>query len=89
MAHWGVGYAAGPNYNYPWELHDPAGKTAALTRAHDAARAALALAGRGTAPERAPIEALPARYPQRNPAFKITPLIGRTGWRRDLRSLAV
>jgi hypothetical protein len=20
MAHWGIGYAAGPNYNYPWEL---------------------------------------------------------------------
>jgi hypothetical protein len=29
MAHWGVGYAAGPNYNYPWELQDPAGKAAA------------------------------------------------------------
>ena len=23
MAHWGVAYAAGPNYNYPWELQDP------------------------------------------------------------------
>ena len=23
MAHWGVGYAAGPNYNFPWELQDP------------------------------------------------------------------
>ena len=28
MAHWGVGYAAGPNYNFPWELMDPAGKAA-------------------------------------------------------------
>jgi hypothetical protein len=26
MAHWGVAYAAGPNYNFPWELQDPAGK---------------------------------------------------------------
>src|SRR5271165_4283578 len=67
MAHWGIGYAAGPNYNYPWELQDPAGKAAALARAHDAARAALALAGGVTAPERALIEALPARYPQRDP----------------------
>ena len=67
MAHWGVGYAAGPNYNFPWELMDPAGKAAALARAHDAARAAVALVGGVTAPERALIEALPARYPQRDP----------------------
>jgi len=67
MAHWGVGYAAGPNYNFPWELQDPAGKAAALARGYDAARAALALSDRATAPERALIEALPARYPQRDP----------------------
>src|SRR5216684_5350554 len=67
MAHWGVAYAVGPNYNYPWELQDPAGKAAALARAHDSARAALALVGRVTPPERALIEALPARYPQRDP----------------------
>src|SRR4051794_5544175 len=67
MAHWGVGYAAGPNYNFPWELMDPAGRAAALARAHDAAHAALACAGGATAPERALIEALPARYPQRDP----------------------
>ncbi|HEY7577372.1 MAG TPA: hypothetical protein VH855_07220 [Acetobacteraceae bacterium] len=65
MAHWGIGYAAGPNYNFPWELMDPAGKAAALARAHDAAQAALALAGGVSAPERALIEARPARYPQR------------------------
>ena len=29
-----VAYAVGPNYNYPWELQDPAGKAAALARAH-------------------------------------------------------
>ena len=23
MAHWGIGYAAGPNYNFPWEWMDP------------------------------------------------------------------
>ncbi len=67
MAHWGIGYAAGPNYNFPWDLMDPAGKTAALARSYDASRAALALAGGVTAPERALIEALQARYPQRTP----------------------
>ena len=67
MAHWGVAYAAGPNYNFPWELQDPAGKAAALARAYDSARAALALVDRISAPERALIEALPARYPQRDP----------------------
>jgi tetratricopeptide (TPR) repeat protein len=67
MAHWGVGYAAGPNYNFPWELMDPAGKAASLTRSYDASRAAVALAGGVSAVERVLIEALPARYPQREP----------------------
>jgi tetratricopeptide (TPR) repeat protein len=67
MAHWGIAYAVGPNYNFPWELQDPAGKAAALARAHDSSRAALALTGGVTAPERALIEALPSRYPQRDP----------------------
>jgi tetratricopeptide (TPR) repeat protein len=67
MAYWGIGYAAGPNYNFPWELMDPGGKAAALGRAFDATRAAVALAGSVTAPERALIEALQARYPRRDP----------------------
>ena len=67
MAHWGIGYAAGPNYNFPWELMDPAGKAAALARAYDATQTALALAPNVSAPERALIEALPSRYPHRDP----------------------
>jgi tetratricopeptide (TPR) repeat protein len=67
MAHWGVGYAAGPNYNFPWEVMDLGGKAAALAKAHDAARTAAALAAGVTAPERALIAALGARYPQREP----------------------
>ncbi len=67
MAHWGVSYAAGPNYNMPWKLMDPASKAAALSRAHGAAQAALALVDAVTPPERALIEALPARYPQADP----------------------
>lgn len=67
MVHWGISYAVGPNYNYPWELHDPAGKAASLARAYDSARTAQSLAGSVSAPERALIEALLARYPQRTP----------------------
>src|ERR1700752_153379 len=35
MAHWGVSYAAGPNYNLPWKLYDPQGKTKALEASYD------------------------------------------------------
>ena len=73
MAHWGIGYAAGPNYNFPWELMDPAGKAAALARAYDATHEALSRVGSVTAPERALIEALPARYPQREPIDDMCP----------------
>lgn len=66
MAHWGVGYAMGPNYNLPWEYLDPGTKAAFLAKAYDATHAALARKDNVTAPERALIEALTARYPQRN-----------------------
>ena len=67
MAHWGVAYAAGPNYNLPWHLYDPAGKAKALATAHDAMQLALAHAGSATPLEQALIQALPTRYPQREP----------------------
>ena len=67
MAHWGIAYATGPNYNYPWELQDQAGKAAALARCYEASRVALALAGSVTGPERALIEALQARFPSPDP----------------------
>lgn len=67
MAHWGVAYAAGPNYNFEWWMMDPATKANALGMAYDSTRAALALADKVTAPERALIKALTARYPQRDP----------------------
>jgi tetratricopeptide (TPR) repeat protein len=73
MAHWGVSYAAGPNYNFPWELMDPAGKAASLARSYDAAQAALALAGGVTPAERALIDALASRYPQRDPIEDMRP----------------
>ncbi|WP_170439068.1 tetratricopeptide repeat protein [Ruegeria arenilitoris] len=68
MAHWGVAYAAGPNYNLPWDLLDDRGKAKALNCAYDATQCALALLDRCTPVERELIRALPARYPQRDPA---------------------
>jgi hypothetical protein len=65
MAYWGISYAAGPNYNLPWYLYDPAGKAAALAAAYDAMQGALARTERASPVEQALIRALPARYPQR------------------------
>ena len=65
MAYWGISYAAGPNYNLPWHLYDPAGKAAALATAYDALQGALARIERASPVEQALIRALPARYPQR------------------------
>ena len=49
MAHWGVAYAAGPNYNKPWEAFDAEdlAKCHAITRA--AIEKALAAAPRASA----------------------------------------
>ena len=65
MAHWGLAYAAGPNYNMPWELFDDKARAEALAVAYDASQSALKLADSATAPEAALITALQARYPQR------------------------
>ncbi|GAB5436877.1 tetratricopeptide repeat protein [Falsiruegeria mediterranea] len=67
MAHWGVAYAAGPNYNLPWDLLDDKGRKDALADAYDATQAALAAIEGCTPVEQALIRALPARYPQRDP----------------------
>ncbi len=65
MAHWGIAYAAGPNYNLPWHRYDPGGKARALGTAYDAMQNALKHASRATPVEQALIQALTARYPQR------------------------
>ena len=44
MAYWGVAYAAGPNYNLPWDLQDERGRRKALALAYDAMQNALRLA---------------------------------------------
>ncbi|MGR3984555.1 MAG: hypothetical protein OD817_04770 [Gammaproteobacteria bacterium] len=68
MAHWGVAYASGPNYNKPWETFDPVDLKRSLARAHAAAQQAAALAGRASPAERALIEAVAHRYPSAKPA---------------------
>lgn len=67
MAHWGIAYATGPNYNMPWERRDANMRRDSLAIAYDATQAALALMEKVSLPERALIEALPARFPQREP----------------------
>ncbi|MES0861090.1 hypothetical protein ABLN87_01880 [Ruegeria sp. SCPT10] len=71
MAHWGVAYAAGPNYNLPWDLQDDRGRQEALAKAYDATQQALALMDGCTEVEKVLIQALPARYPQRDPVEDI------------------
>ncbi len=63
LAHWGIAYAIGPNYNKPWEVFTPDEKAPALQRAHAALTAGLAI--ESAAPvERALLDALASRYPE-------------------------
>jgi tetratricopeptide (TPR) repeat protein len=73
MAHWGVSYASGPNYNLPWHLYDPHGRQMALAAAFDAMQGALAHAGKASPVEQVLIRALPARYPQREALEDMAP----------------
>ena len=77
MAHWGIAYAAGPNYNLPWHLYDPAGKAKALATAYDATQAAISHVADVTTVEADLINALTARYPQRDA------IEDQSGWDKD------
>ncbi|MFF7275239.1 hypothetical protein [Streptomyces griseorubiginosus] len=69
MAHWGIAYALGPNYNKPWEFFDDRDLARTVERTHTAVEAAHEkAAARATVVERALIGALRARYPQAKPA---------------------
>ena len=68
MAYWGIAYAAGPNYNLPWKRQDAAMQTTAMATCFDAIQSALAHLDQTTSAERAMIEALAHRIPQRDPA---------------------
>ena len=73
MAHWGVSYASGPNYNLPWHLYDPHGRQMALEASYDAMLGALLHAEKASPLEQAIIHALPARYPQREAIEDMAP----------------
>lgn len=73
MAHWGVSYASGPNYNLPWDRYDPHGRQMALSAAYDAMQDALVQAEKASPVEQALIHALPARYPQRDAIEDMSP----------------
>lgn len=64
MAHWGIAYALGPNYNKPWDAFDGADLARTVARTHAAVERAHEKAARGTPVERALIGALRARYPR-------------------------
>lgn len=64
MAHWGVAYAIGPNYNKPWEFFEPDERVTALARANRAIEAAMALADDLVPVEAALIKAIADRFPE-------------------------
>jgi tetratricopeptide (TPR) repeat protein len=65
MAHWGIAYALGPNYNKPWEFFDGEDLLRTVERTHAAVELAHEKAQTAATPvERALIGALRSRYPQ-------------------------
>jgi tetratricopeptide (TPR) repeat protein len=67
LAHWGLAYALGPNYNKPWEAFDPVDLASSVSRAFTASEAARRASG-ASAVERALVGALAERYPSAEPA---------------------
>lgn len=67
MAHWGLAYALGPNYNFEWRHHDPAGLAVATAATHAAMTDAFARIDGTALWERALIEALRTRYQSAEP----------------------
>jgi tetratricopeptide (TPR) repeat protein len=63
MAHWGVAYASGSNYNKPWEAFGPDELPASVATARAAAEAAIARLDGATPVEGALVRALQSRYP--------------------------
>ena len=73
MAHWGLAYALGPNYNKPWEAFDAAELSTGVARAHAAVRAAAEHSAGASPVERALIAALTQRYPAAVPLDDCSP----------------
>lgn len=67
MAHWGIAYALGPNYNKPWEFFDEQDLARTVERTHAAVELAHEKSAGADPVERALIGALRARYPRARP----------------------
>lgn len=63
MAHWGIAYASGPNYNKQWGSFDDDEKQTCLNDAHEAVANANKNLGQANDTESALIKALATRYP--------------------------
>ncbi len=73
MAHWGIAYAAGPNYNKQWVAFDPVDLKKSLNLAHTATAQALELLKHASPVEQALIRPLAKRYPSKT-TEKVTPI---------------
>ena len=62
MAWWGIAYAAGPNYNKPWEAFDEEDAARSLRTAYEATARAIECSESGTETEKALARALRSRY---------------------------
>jgi tetratricopeptide (TPR) repeat protein len=84
MAHWGVAYAIGPNYNKAWDAFDPVDLAATLERGYAATRRAISCLDGTTAAEASLVRALAARFPSpRPPAAGLKPDEGYANAMRD------
>jgi tetratricopeptide (TPR) repeat protein len=86
IAHWGIAYAIGPNYNKAWEAFDPVDLAASLTRARDELE--LAADGRASAVERDLIAALRQRFPTADPEDTEGLTAGHTAYADAMAALA-
>ena len=68
IAHWGIAYASGCNYNKPWEAFDEEDAMRSVARAYDATQNALAKIEHASEAEAGLVKALTLRYPTREPA---------------------
>ena len=73
MAHWGIAYAIGPNYNKPWEAFEEEEKPDAVQIARESIAQATALKHKGTPVEQALIEAISHRYPENSAVEDFSP----------------
>lgn len=76
MAYWGMSYAAGPNYNKPWQMFDPSDLLNSFKVCYYTSRKAEELANRQNAKpvERGIIKAFQALYPEDNPGSDFSSL---------------